>query len=201
MLQRLNGSGTWRGVQRIRGTQRPTSGSGTVTASGTQVGVQSFRVAFRGSRGGWVASGRATVQVYGPVPIRELVRVSPGSVAQPSGGQVVIGGQAVPVTFRGYAPGTSTWRRVVEIQRTSCKAVGIPLVGRPRTGTTGLFTMRVVTDGDALVAANAAQANVGAGLLTPVPVGQRLAVQVGADEDMDFFGSGQAICYTANGKA
>lgn len=201
VLQRLNGSGNWRQVQGLRGTQRPTSGSGTVTLSGVALGEQTYRVALRGRRGGWVASSRTVVQVYGAVPMEALIRSTAGSAARIRRSSVVINGVRTVYDFYGLVVGTSTWRRVVEIARTSCKGIGVPLIADQRTGTGGLFTMRVVTDGDALVAANSAATGTGAGLLTPVPVGQRLGIQVGANETSYFYGSGQAICYTDDGRA
>ncbi|QIG42866.1 hypothetical protein G5V58_08865 [Nocardioides anomalus] len=199
---RRSGAG-WRTVAKVPHSRRAKKGSGTVAVPPLALGQYSYRLAHGpGTYSGGTGSPEADVTVFGPVPIANLIRATPGSNAEVRSGTATVGGQPFPYTFARYLTGQSIWRDVVDLARTSCNGIGVPLASHRRDSSTGgLFAMRVVTDGDALVAANSAAPDVPAGLLTPVPVGQRLSIQVGSDRDVDYFGSGQAMCWTPDGRA
>jgi hypothetical protein len=199
---RRSGAG-WRTVAQVPHSKRAKKGSGTLSVPALPLGKYAYRLAHGpGTYVGGKGSPEVGVTVFGPVPIVNLIRATPGSNAEVRSGTANVGGQPFPYTFARYLTGQSIWRDVVDIARTSCNAVGVPLAShRTDDSTGGLFVMRVVTDGDALVSANSAAPDVAAGLLTPVPVGQRLSVQVGSDRNVDYFGSGQAMCWTPDGRA
>jgi hypothetical protein len=196
-------SSVWRRAQSIWHTKKKHHGGGTVTLAPQALGAYRYRVVVISRLGSTVAaSPELSVPVFGPVPIANLVKATSSSNAVVHSGTVSIGGAAFPYTFERYLTGASIWRSVIDLSSTSCNAIGIPLASRRRDASTGgTFSMRAVTTGDAVVTANAAAPDVPAGLLSAVPLGARLAVQVMSDRDVDYFGAGQAICYTSDGRA
>jgi hypothetical protein len=202
LLQQKRETGWTPGI-RLPHTRKGHRGSGTVSLDPLRLGEYAYRVIVS-SRGTPARSTAAETafQVYGPVPIINLIRVTPSSNAVVDSGVVQIAGQPFPYTFERYLTGASIWRSVVDVPATSCRGIGIPLASRRRDDSTGgTFSMRAVSTSDVVMTANAAAPDSAAGLLAPVTVGARLAVQVMSDRDVDYFGAGQATCYTKDGRA
>jgi hypothetical protein len=202
LQQKQAQTNAWRAVQNLPHTKKKHRGGGTVTLGPQTLGDYSYRVAVLGRRGGVAASSpELSVRVFGPVPIVNLIAATPASYSNISSGRALIGGTAFPYTFWRTLTGAESWRTVISLPATSCNGIGIPLASRHHGASTGgTFSMRAITT-DSVIAQNAVPQDVAAGLLVPVPVGGALGVQVRSDVAVDYFGSGQAICYTIDGRA
>lgn len=176
-------------------------GSGDKYLGPLPLGIHNLRVVLL-QKGKVLAKAATSIRVFGPVSFAALLK----SASYPHEGDVrsgseVIGTQSFVYEFAGFI-GYANWRTLLKFTKTSCTSFSMALGAKGAGSDVKLHTRAVLATGVA-ASADISMDTIG-GLQFSTTLGSPATIELSESNaaiGFNYFGTGTAFCYTANGEA